>query len=380
MIYLDNNATTPMLAEVRAALLPFLEQAYGNPNSPHQQGNQARVAIEKARSQVAKALGVLPSEITFTGCGSEANNHAIVGSLLARRERRKNLVISAIEHPSVEMTARWAAGQFGFELRIAPFRISEGKIDPQPFFDCIDEDTVLVSVMAANNESGVQLPLREIFQAAKAVGSLCHADGIQGFGKWRLLPGELGIDLLSISAHKIHGPKGVGALYIRRGVHIESLIHGGSQENNRRAGTENVAHIVGLGVAAHHTAEFDNQSIASVRDYFESELTRQLGDRVTINFQALNRTPNVSSVCFKKEDANLLLIKLDRKGICVSTGSACSSGSLSASKGLMAAGLTEAQAQSTLRFSFSRFNTRAEVDQTTTALVEILGTKRRGRR
>ena len=372
VIYFDNNATTPLSPSVREAMLPFLGEAFGNPNSVHEAGTRTRAAIERARTKVANGLGVTASEITFTGSGSEANNHAVIGALLAQEASGKNLVVSSIEHPSVGVTAAWAAKRFGFELRVAPFRVESDRVDPSPFLERIDTDTVLVSVMAANNETGVLMPLEPIFQAAKKVGALCHTDAVQGFGKIDLRPVEWGVDLLGISGHKFHGPKGAGALFIRRGVKIEPLIHGGPQESARRAGTENVANIVGLGVAAEEAAVADKTTIRALRDYFESRLADGWAGSASVNFQKLLRTPNASSVLFAGQDANLLMIKLDRKGVCISTGAACSSGSLTASKTLLAMGLKETQATATLRFSFSKYNTKSEVDEALDRLAQIL--------
>ncbi|MDJ0836882.1 MAG: cysteine desulfurase family protein [Acidobacteriota bacterium] len=369
MIYFDNNATTQVLPPVREAMMPYLDDAYGNPNSVHQAGNRTRVAVERARGQLARALGVTSSEIVFTGCGSEADNQAVIGGLLARRGEGKNLVVSAVEHPAVGATAAWAAKQFGFELRTAPFKTTGDAVDPTPFLDLIDNNTVLVSVMAVSNETGVIMPLAEIFAKARAVGALTHTDAVQAFGKIPLSPKKLGVDLLSLTAHKFHGPKGVGILYIRRGVKIEPLLHGGSQENARRAGTENVANIVGMGVAAEIAAAHDPADIRTLRDDFEARILDRFGDRISINFRNLPRSPGCSSVRFGSEDGNLLLIKLDRKGLCVSTGAACSSGSLKPSAVLMAAGLSEEAARATLRISFSHLNTPEEVAQA----VDILG-------
>jgi len=225
--------------------------------------------------------------------------------------------------------------------------------------------------MMANNETGCLLPVAEIFRAARARGAICHVDAIQGLGKVPVRPRELGADLLSFTGHKYHGPKGAGGLYLRRGVKLVSLIHGGPQENARRAGTENVANIVGLGVATERALE-NKAGLHRVRDYFEERLPAIWGGQVVVNFAGLARTPNTSSVRFANQDGNLLLIKLDGKGICVSTGAACSSGTLGASKGLLAMGLTESEAASTLRFSFSTLNTTAEVDEALAALRTIV--------
>ncbi len=372
MIYFDNNATTRIDPEAREAMLPYLDDAYGNPNSAHQAGNRTRVAVERARGQTARALGVTPSEIVFTGGGSESDNTAIIGALLAHASVGANLVTSAIEHSAVGATCAWAAKRFGFELRVAPLVIHEGAIDPRPFIDLIDDNTALVTVMAASNETGVVMPLAPIFARAHEVGAICHTDAVQAFGKLPGGPRELGADLLSLSAHKFHGPKGVGVLYIRRGVAIEPLIHGGSQESARRAGTENVANIVGLGKAAELAVAADPAHLAALRDGFEARLLDALGDRVKLNFAGLPRTPNTSSVCVKGGDGNLLLIKLDRLGLCVSTGAACSSGSLKPSSVLLESGLSEADARATLRISFSRFNTETELDEAVAILTKVV--------
>lgn len=372
MIYFDNNATTPILAEVRDAMLPFFETEYGNPNSVHQVGNRARVAIERARNQMAGALGVNTGEIIFTGCGTEANNQAILGALLARRGRGKNVVISAIEHPAVREAARWACDLVNAELRIVPVAYAAGAIRLEPFTQAIDANTVLVSVMYANNETGTILPVQAIFRAAKTVGAWCHSDCVQAFGKLPLKPRRFGADMITLSAHKFHGPKGVGALYLKRGIKIDALLHGGGQESGRRGGTENVALIAAMGKAAELVGTGNSDHSRAIRDYFEARLAERMPDQAQINFRDLPRLPNTSSVQFPGQDGNLLLIKLDQKGLCLSTGAACSSGSLSASKPLLAMGLSEEQATATLRFSFSRLNTKAEVDNALTMLETVL--------
>jgi len=278
LIYLDNNATTRVDMAVREAMLPYLEDAYGNPNSVHQAGNRARVAVERARGQMARALGVTASEIVFTGCGSESDNQAVIGALLARRGEGKNLVTSSIEHPAVARTCAWAAEQLGFENRVAPFRVRDGAVDPSAFTELIDENTVLVTVMAASNETGVVMPLAPIFARAHEVGAICHTDAVQAFGKLPVSPREIGADLLSLSAHKFHGPKGIGILYVRRGVKIAPLIHGGAQENGRRAGTENVAQIVAMGRAAELAVASDSRELAAMRDRFETRLRERVGE------------------------------------------------------------------------------------------------------
>jgi cysteine desulfurase len=378
MIYFDNNATTPVLPEVREAMAPFLDGDFANPNSVYQPATKVRAVIERCRGEVARLIGARPSEIIFTGSGSESNNHAIVGVVLRNLGRQGNLVISPIEHSSVKAAAEWACRTFGLELRVAPFRVKNGSVDLEPYADVIDEHTLLVSVMAANNETGVCLPVREIAGLARRAGAVMHCDAIQAGGKLPIDVREWGVDLLSLSAHKFHGPKGVGVLYTRKGVALETLIHGGGQENGHRAGTENVAYIVGLTKALSLAYEQGMEKVRALRDHFETSIKARLGEQVKINFGDLPRTPNACSVCFPGQDANLLIIKLDRMGICVSTGSACNSGALTASKGLMAAGLSEADASSTVRVSFSKLNTVDEVEQVLDALEEtVVGKARR---
>ena len=371
MIYLDNNATTPVLPEVFDAMKPFQEENFGNPSSVYQLGNRARVALEKARGTIASSLGALPSEIIFTGSGTEADNMALFGATAPYFNQGKNIVISNIEHPAVKKTAEWLA-RFGVECRTAQIKIYKGKVSPDPFLECLDGQTVLVSVMLANNETGLILPVGDIFKKVKAQGIiLCHTDAVQAYGKIPFQVRDLSCDLLSISSHKIYGPKGVGALYLKRGTPFEALIHGGSQENSRRPGTENVAAIVGMAKAV---ASFSvgNTQIAEVRDYFEERLVSVFPERVCIHHRELERTPNTTSVGFPGRDGNVILIKLDQKGICVSTGSACHSGALSTSSTLLQLGLSEEIAKGTLRFSFSRFSTREEVDQVMEALKGVV--------
>jgi len=372
MIYFDNNATTKIIPSVFEAMRPFLEEEYGNPSSPHQAGNAPRVAIEKARNQIAGKLGVTANEITFVASGSEANTHAVVGGMLTPLDKGRNLVISAVEHPSVKEAARFAAKKFGFELRVAPFIIEGGKVLTEPILELIDEDTKVVSIMIANNETGAILPVAEVFQAAEKFNCLRHCDAAQGLGKIDIHPKSLHCDALTLAPHKFHGPKGIGVLYLRRGVKLDPWVLGGPQEYGRRAGTENVASIVATGKAVATIEPQVHQKLAELRNYFEDRLGHDLAHKAKINFRNLARIPNTSSVQFPGQDANLLLIKLDKQGICVSAGSACSSGSLSVSKVLLASGLSEKEASCTLRISFSRLNDKSEIDRFIDALKKVL--------
>lgn len=373
MIYFDNNATTKVLPEVREAMLPYLGSEYGNPSSAYQLGNHNRVVVERARAAIAGCIGAVPSELVFTGSGTEANNHAIMGTLLHQKKQgKKNMVISAVEHPAVTKAAQWVAELLDMEVRTAPITYKDGNIDTAPFLDLMDDETAMVSVMLVNNETGVVLPVAELFKEASKRGIVTHCDAIQALGKVRICVKDLSCDLLSLSAHKFHGPKGIGCLFVRRGTKLEAIIHGGSQENARRAGTENVPAIAGMAKAAELAMDNPIDDIQTLRDTFEKSLEDRLGERIRINFKDLNRTPNTSSIVFKDQDANLLLIKLDRKGVCASTGSACSSGTLSASPILLAMGLDKKQAEATLRFSFSKLNHLSEVERAVETLKKII--------
>lgn len=377
MIYFDNNATTAVTPAVLDAMLPFLKEQYGNPSSIHQLGNQARVAVEQARGRLAKAIGARSSEITFCASGTEAGNFAIAAALQQAKLAGKlhsgnNIVITAIEHPAVKAAAAWFGKLYDIAVRVVPMRFDKGTVSLAPFAEAIDDNTLLVSVMLANNESGLILPVAEIAALAKAVGALVYCDGVQALGKLPVDMKKLGVDIFSLSAHKFHGPKGIGALFCKRGLKLPAMLHGGSQESGRRAGTENTPGIVGMGVAAEHAAACDTDAVAALRDAFEQGLCARLGDKIHINFADLPRTPNISSVQFKGADGNLLLIMMDQQGLCASTGSACSSGSLSVSPVLLAMGLREAEAKGTIRFSLSRLTTRDEVDRALDAVVAAL--------
>lgn len=369
--YLDHAATTPMAEAVVAAMLPVLQQHFGNPSSAHQMGNRAKVLLEKGRDQVAALIHAKPSEIVFTGSGTEATNMALFGATAAAGEGQ-NMVVSAIEHPATLQTARWIAQHNGVELRVVPLVIKEGTLDPQPFFDAIDAHTLVVSLMLVNNETGTLLPVAEVFEHAAQFETICHCDAVQAVGKIPVDVTKLRCHALSLSAHKIYGPKGIGALFVKRGTKLPGLIHGGPQESGRRAGTESVANVVGFGEAARLALSRDAAQVMQLRDAFEEQLKAKLKDRVVVNGAAAARAPHIANVQFKGEDGNLLLIKLDQRGICVSTGSACSSGSLSPSPALLALGLSETQAGASLRFSFGKDNTQADVDYVVQVLGELL--------
>lgn len=363
-IYLDHNATTPVHLEVKEAMLPYFEEFFGNASSVHSYGREAREAIDVARENVAELIGASSStEIVFTSGGTEADNHAIKGTAYSNVGKKGNhIIISPIEHHAVENSCEYLEKK-GFE--VTHLKVDEyGVIDLQNLEDSIKDTTILISVMHANNEVGTIQPLAEVGKIAKERGIILHTDAVQSVGKLPVNVNELGVDLLSLSGHKIYGPKGIGALYIRRGTRIDSLLHGGHHERNRRAGTENVPGIVGLGKAA----EIAKKEMESEREHLWT-LTEKLssGIQEKIEFVRQNghpeqRLPNTLNFSFQFIEGEGLILSLDMHGISVSTGSACTSGSLEPSHVLTAMGLSAEIAHGSLRFSLGRDNTEEEID------------------
>jgi cysteine desulfurase len=362
LIYLDHNATTPLHPAVWDAMQPFLTDVFGNPSSLHSEGLRARDAIEEARERVARLLGASAEEIVFTSSGTEADNLAILGSVLARQHRGGHIVTSSIEHPAV-LGACLALEAQGFRITRLPVGPA-GLIDPDDLGRVLTDDTLLVTLMHANNEVGTMQPIPVCAALAHARGVLVHTDAVQSVGKVPALVDELGVDLLSLSGHKIHGPKGIGALYMRRGVGLDPIITGGPQERGLRGGTEHVAAIVGLGVAAQlASAQLCDTmpQVAALRDRLEQGILARIPD-VLVNGVAATRLPTTTNVSFKGVDGQSLVVALDLKGVAASTGSACSSGSLEPSPVLMAMGLPDEWLQGAVRFSLGAGNTSAEVD------------------
>ncbi|MCW2236168.1 cysteine desulfurase family protein [Azospirillum canadense] len=373
-VYLDNNATTPLAPEVREAMLPHLFGQFGNPSSPHAAGMAAKRAVGEARGQVAGLIGARSAEIMFTASATEANHAALLGVLRALAEQgsaRRHLVTTAVEHPSSLMLARDMERQ-GWRVTVLPVDAA-GVIDLDALRAAVTDGTALVSVMWANNETGAVMPVAAAAGIAKARGALFHTDAVQAAGRLPVGADAVGADLLTLSAHKMHGPKGIGALYIRKGTPFAPLIHG-HQERNRRGGTENVPAIVGFGVAADFAriAAVDTAGIAALRDRLEQGvLTRWPGARVNGGDAA--RLPNTSNIRFANArggavEAEELLMRLDRVGIAVSMGAACASGGQEPSHVLTAMGLTPNEAAASLRFSLSRYTTGNEVDAVLTEL------------
>lgn len=351
VIYLDANATTPLLPEVLEAMLPWLRDGFSNPSGSYASAKLARKAIEKAREQVAAMIGAEPEEIVFTGGGTESVNAALHS--LDQLTGQGRAVVSAIEHSAVLR----AADALPREVTRVPVDTG-GRLKLEAFEAALD-GAAFVSVMAANNETGVIQPLWEAIAMARARGLAIHTDAIQAVGKIELNVRELGVDLLSISAHKFHGPKGVGALFVRNGLRFKPLIHGGGQESGRRSGTENTAGIVGMGAAAAAFSKADHASVRAMRDAFEARVMAGITG-VAINGDLSHRLPNTSHLSFDRCDAAGLLILLDEAGIACSAGSACMTGKQQPSHVQLAMGIPEARAKSSLRVSFSKLNTMAE--------------------
>ncbi len=359
--YLDYNSTTPIDPRVLEAMRPYLSSEFGNASSFHRKGQAARHAIEAARERVAEVLEVEPGDIVFTSGGTEADNLAVRGALMARLTERRHVVVSAIEHPAVLDAARHLSKR-GCALSLIPAG-EDGMARLDELEKVVTEETALVGVMHVNNETGVIQPVERAARIAHAKGALFHVDAVQSFGKIPVRPESLGADLLAVSAHKICGPKGAGALYIRKGVKIEALLHGGHQEKNVRPGTENVAAIVGFGKAVELFAEHDKEAarVLKLRDKLESGL-RQAVSGFCVNGDPSNRVYNTLNVSFSGLDGETLLMNFDLKGICVSTGSACTAGSVEPSHVLTAMGLSESLARAAVRFSVGRFTTEEEID------------------
>ncbi|MBM3216549.1 cysteine desulfurase [Candidatus Poribacteria bacterium] len=369
-IYLDHNSTTPLKPEVLDAMMPFLTERYGNASSLHAYGRAARNAVESARDAVARLIGAEPSEIVFTSGGTESDNLAIHGILNAARDRNR-LVTTAIEHHAVLETAKWHQRRGVPVTFVGVDRF--GHVDLDALRDALDDGTALVSVMHANNEVGTLQPIGEIAEIARERSVPLHTDAVQTVGRIPVSVAELGANLLSLSAHKFGGPKGVGALYVRQGTRIERLHHGGSHERNRRGGTENVAGIVGLGRAAELALEGVASESARLRDLTD-EFLAQIAARIEgyeINSPS-DRTPGTVSLSFHDVIGENLILALDLEGVCVSTGSACTSGSMEPSHVLRAMGLPPEIAQGTIRFSFGSGNDSEQATETVDILARLL--------
>jgi len=371
VIYLDNNATTAVDAEVVAAMMPFLTERYGNPSSIHTFGGRVARPIEEAREKLAALLGARPAEVVFTSCGTESDNAAIFSALHNCPKRRK-VVISKVEHPAVLNVGQELLRR-GYRVAEAPVD-SRGRLDLERLRELVDDDTAVVSVMWANNETGNVHPVEEIAAIAHAQGALFHTDAVQAVGKIPMRLAGSAIDLLSLSGHKLHAPKGIGALYIRRGVRFRPYLIGGHQERGRRGGTEAVPNIVALGqaaeLAARHLPE-ENGRVRELRDRLEQALLAAV-PKVRVNGDPESRLPNTTNLSFEFIEGESILLLLDRHGICASSGSACTTGSLEPSHVLRAMGVPYTAAHGAIRFSLSRHNTQAEIDTVIRVLPPIV--------
>lgn len=371
-IYLDHNATTPLHPEVLEAMLPYYKEAFGNPSTIYSFGQETRKATDEARETVANLIGASPEEIIFTSGGTEADNLALKGVPAALEKKGKHIITSSIEHHAVLSTLKYLEKR-GYQVSFLPVD-EHGWLDPGEVEEAITSQTVLISVMYANNEVGTIEPISEIGEIAQKAGIYLHTDAVQTIGKIKVNVDDLKVDLLSLSAHKFYGPKGVGALYVRKGTRIYPLLHGGYQERRRRAGTENVAGIVGLGKAAEIAPkEMVQQSRreSNLRDRLE-KMIRENINHCQLNGHPTQRLPNTLNISFEFIEGESLILNLDLKGIAASTGSACTSGSLEPSHVLMAMGVAPEIAQGSIRFSLGRDNRKEDIDYTVENLVEIV--------
>lgn len=371
VIYVDNNATTAIDPEVFKAMKPFLTDFYGNPSSIHRFGGQVAEHIENARAQVASLLGADPEEITFTSCGTESDSAAIY-SALNNCPTRKKVVISKVEHPAVLNLGKHLR-QMGYIVTEIPVD-KKGRIDLEVVNEIIDTDTAIVSIMWANNETGNIYPVEKIAEIAKKKGAIFHTDAVQAAGKIPINLKKTKIDMLSLSGHKLHAPKGIGILYLKRGVRFKPFMIGGHQESGRRAGTENVASIIAFGKAceiAGKYMDYENREVKELRDYLEQELISRI-PKCRVNGDIENRVPNTTNIAFDYIEGESILLLLDRAGIAGSSGSACTTGSLEPSHVLRAMGVPYTSAHGSLRLSLSRFNTKDEMDYIIKSLVPII--------
>jgi cysteine desulfurase len=369
-IYLDYNATTPVDARVLDAMLPFYRDDYGNPSSSHRLGRRAQEAVQRARAQLAELIGAESDEIVFTSGGTESSNLAIQGHLLQRApDGNGHLVISSIEHPATVQPAHWLQ-RWGYQLSVVGCD-SAGVVNPADVASAIRDETILVSIMHANNEVGSIQPIAEIAAVCRDAGVALHVDAAQSAGKITVDVKQLGADLLTLAGHKFYASKGVGALYVRRGVKLEPVLRGAGQERGLRPGTENVAQIVGLGAAAElATRELPaaDKQLAGLRDRLQQELAEAAGSRLTVHAATAKRLPNTLSVSFPGVSGAELLDQIPQ--LCASTGAACHSGTTKMSATLAAMGVSEERARGTIRLSVGRFSTEQDIDATVRLLID----------
>lgn len=375
-IYLDNNATTAIAPEVLETMLPYLTEFYGNPSSMHTFGGRVTDNLEEARGQLASLLNADPSEIIFTSCGTESDNTALWSALHLQPEK-KHIVTTRVEHPAIlNVVQYWEKQGYGITL----LNVDEkGRIDLDEYAEALTPDTALATIMFANNETGNIYPIQRMAEMACEKGILFHTDAVQAVGKVPINLETTPIDMLSLSGHKLNAPKGIGALYIRKGVGFRPFLHGGHQERERRAGTENVPYIIGLGVAAElarkHIDE-ERTRVASLRDKLEKGLLERIPNSI-VNGDVKSRLPNTSNISFKNVEGEAILLMLDRLGICASSGSACTSGSLEPSHVLRAMNVPFTYSHGSIRLSLSRYNTEKEIDYVIEQFPTVIETLRK---
>lgn len=361
VIYLDNNATTKVAPEVLDEMLPYFSELYGNPSSMHTFGGNVGRKIHEAREKVAVMLGATPEEIVFTSCGTESDSTAIRAAILSNPDK-KHIITTRVEHPAVKNLGEYFAKN-GFRVTFVPVD-RKGRLDIDYLYENLTDDTAIVSIMWANNESGTIFPIEDLSKAVREKGIVFHTDAVQVIGKIPIDVSKTGVDMLSLSGHKFHGPKGIGVLYIRKGTKFSPYIIGGHQESGRRGGTENVASIIGIGKACELTADHlddENTRVKSLRDKLERELLKRIPNTI-INGDPENRLPNTTSIAFEFVEGESILLMMDEFGICASSGSACTSGSLEPSHVLRAMGVPFTAAHGSIRFSLSIYNTEEEID------------------
>jgi cysteine desulfurase len=366
-IYLDNNATTPVAPEVLEEMLPYLKEFYGNPSSMHTFGGQLYRKIEEGREKVAQLIGAKPEEIIFTSCGTESDNTAIMSAVESFPNKR-HIITTRVEHPAIRNFCKYLARK-GFKITFLPVN-NHGQLDIDDVLKAINGDTLLVTIMYANNEVGNIFPINEIAEILKERSILFHTDAVQAVGKIPIDLKKLPVDMLSLSGHKLHAPKGVGALYVRKGTRFHPYIIGGHQEKGRRGGTENVASIIGLGKACELSRNNLNEEVVylkRLRDKLETSLLKLCPD-VRVNGDVNSRLPNTTNLSFEYVEGEAILLKLNEYGICASSGSACTSGSLEPSHVLRAMGVPFTAIHGSIRFSLSRYNIEEEIDK----VIEIM--------
>ena len=360
-VYVDNNATTRVAPEVVDAMLPYLTERYGNPSSMHSFGGTVGFDIREARARVAGLIGASPEEIVFTSCGTESDSAAIWAALNSNPSK-KHIVTTRVEHPAVKSLCESLANK-GYRVTFVPVD-DHGNLDTEYLYSRLTDDTALVSVMWANNETGVIFPIKEMAEQLKERGIVFHTDAVQAAGKIKIDVAEDKVDMLSLSGHKIHAPKGVGILYVRKGTKFSPFLIGGHQEHGRRGGTENVASIIGLGKAcelAQKSFEKDMERVAKLRDKLESEILKKV-PMALVNGNRSSRLPNTTSIAFEYVEGESILLMMNEFGICASSGSACTSGSLEPSHVLRAMGVPFTAAHGSIRFSLSTYTTDEEID------------------